>query len=240
MASDKRRRQIAWEAARLLCYREESEYHRAKWRAALRRGAGALRPLDLPATREIRQEAARIAHSLERDSGPGPSTGRSHREELSPDRFRVYETLLLPLEQVKEDRRTHPEGDVLYHSLQVFDLARRHLPYDEEFLLAALLHDVGKAVDPKEHVGAALDSLCDTVTERTAWLIEHHVEALSVRDGRLGARSLRRLEASESFGELMLLAECDRKGRVKGAPAPDLTEALDYVRQLAQEDEQEW
>ena len=40
----------------------------------------------------------------------------------------------------------HPEGDALYHSLQVFDLACEESPYDEDFLLAALLHDVGKAM----------------------------------------------------------------------------------------------
>ena len=50
----------------------------------------------------------------------------------------------------------HPEGDALYHSLQVFELAREERPYDEEFLLAALLHDVGKAIDPSDHVEAAL------------------------------------------------------------------------------------
>ncbi len=50
------------------------------------------------------------------------------------DRFQVYEALLLPLEQVKESPKYHPEGDALYHSLQVFELARDELPYDEEFL----------------------------------------------------------------------------------------------------------
>ena len=38
------------------------------------------------------------------------------------DRFQVYEALLLPLEQVKESPKYHPEGDALYHSLQVFEL----------------------------------------------------------------------------------------------------------------------
>ena len=66
--------------------------------------------------------------------------------------------LLLPLETVKQNPAYHPEGDALYHSLQVFDLARDALPYDEEFQLAALLHDVGKAIDPRDHVAAGARS----------------------------------------------------------------------------------
>ena len=56
---------------------------------------------------------------------------------------------------------------MLYHSLQVFELARDARPYDEEFLLAALLHDVGKGIDPADHVGAALSVLEGLITERT-------------------------------------------------------------------------
>ena len=56
-----------------------------------------------------------------------------------------------PRSHQAEPRSIHPEGDALYHSLQVFHLAREARPYDEEFLLAALLHDVGKAVDPQDH-----------------------------------------------------------------------------------------
>ncbi len=149
------------------------------------------------------------------------------------DRFLIYELLLLPLEKVKENRERHPEGDVLYHSLQVFDLARDELPYDEEFLLAALLHDVGKAIDRLDHAAAGLKALKNFISPRTAWLIEHHVEALALRDGTLGARSQRRLAACDDFDELMLLAECDQQGRAVGVEAPDVREALDYLRQLA-------
>lgn len=148
------------------------------------------------------------------------------------DRFQLYESLLLPLENVKQPLKYHPEGDALYHSLQVFDLARNELAYDEEFLAAALLHDVGKAIDPADHVGSALEALDGFISERTAWLIEHHMLAHQLTDGTLGARARRRLQASEHFDDLVLLGECDRAGRLPGIVAPELDEALDYLREL--------
>jgi hypothetical protein len=113
------------------------------------------------------------------------------------DRFQIYEMLLLPLEKVKQSPKYHPEGDALYHSLQVFDLARDALPYDEEFLLAALLHDVGKALDPQDHVRAGLEALNGFITPRTEWFIAQHMEAHAVREGTLGVRARRRLESHE-------------------------------------------
>jgi hypothetical protein len=155
--------------------------------------------------------------------------------ESKVDRFQIYELLLLPLESVRQNPKYHPEGDALYHSLQVFDLACDELPYDEEFLLAALLHDVGKGIDRKDHVTAGLEALSGHITERTTWLIEHHMAAGELRDGRLGVRFRRRLEASENFDELMLLVQCDRDGRQRGVQVPDVPEALDYIRDLAQD-----
>ncbi len=152
--------------------------------------------------------------------------------ELQVDRFQLYESLLLPLENVKQNRKYHPEGDVLYHSLQVFELARDHLPYDEEFLLAALLHDVGKGIDPHDHVAAGLESLEGFITPRTVWLIEHHMEAHGIRDGSIGARAHRRLQAHESYEELVLLAACDDEGRQVGVQVPDVDEAIEYLRDL--------
>ncbi len=149
------------------------------------------------------------------------------------DRFQVYYSLLLPLENVKQNPRFHPEGDVLYHSLQVFDLACDCLPYDEEFLLAALLHDVGKGVDRYDHVQSGLAALEGFITERTSWLIEHHMLAHKIHDRTLGFRALKRLQQSESFDELTLLGDCDRNGRQVGAQTSELEEALDYVRQIS-------
>jgi len=191
----------------------------------------------MPVNREIRAELERLQQSLDRDLLGLAPEHKAISAEVAPDRYRLFETLLLLLELVKEGRRSHPEGDVLYHSLQVFDLARAELPYDEEFLLAALLHDVGKAIDRKEHVAAALDALRGAITDRTAWFIEHHVEAASLHEGTLGARLLRRLQAEESFDELVLLADCDRRGRVRGVIVPDVIEALQYIRDLADAEE---
>jgi len=50
----------------------------------------------------------------------------------------------------------------------VFDLARDQLPYDEEFLLAALLHDVGKGIDPHDHVAAGLEALAEHIRTNVA------------------------------------------------------------------------
>lgn len=149
-----------------------------------------------------------------------------------PDRFAVYRMLLAPLAQVQQRKSTHPEGDALYHSLQVFELARDQLPYDEEFLLAALLHDVGKGIDPADHVRATLDALSGQITERTAWLIEHLHAAQRILENSLGERARRRLQQHPDYDELMLLARCDRAGRVSGGKAPSLDEALEEIRHL--------
>ena len=152
------------------------------------------------------------------------------------DPFLLFRMLLEPLEGVKQSPRYHPEGDALYHSLQVFELAREERPYDEEFLLAALLHDVGKAIDPSDHVAAALQSLEGSITPRTEWLIAHHMEVQALRAGTLGVKARSRIQSSEYYDDLMLLNELDRRGRVRGAAVCELDEALDFLRELAEQD----
>jgi hypothetical protein len=143
--------------------------------------------------------------------------------------------LLRPLEKVRQNPAWHPEGDALYHSLQVFELARDAIPYDEEFLLAAMLHDVGKAIDPHDHVVAALEALEGAITPRTAFLIAHHMDAHAIHDGTIGHRAKLRLEESPDYDDLLLLGELDRAGRQTGVQVSTIEEALDYVRSLEEE-----
>ena len=359
------RRQIAWEAARLMYSREESEYHRAKMKAARRVQIGWVRPSDLPSNAEIRDqvlilarlhegaqphqdrllqmrmralwwmehlqpfhprligsvltghiregsdidlhvfcgspdavlrraEETGVACELERkrvlkegvarifthihahDAYPieitvyEPSllghrfkssiTGKPieratadqlrrlielehHRSaddqqaeldemENAADRWQVYEALLWPLEKVSQNLTFHPEGDALYHSLQVYELALDEAPYDEEFLLAALLHDVGKAIDPLDHVAAGLEALDGFISQRTAWLIAHHMEVRAIRENTIGMRRKRRLRESPWYEDLLILGECDWGGRVPGVQVAEVDAVLDYIRSI--------
>ncbi len=363
MPASRLRRQIAWQAAQLMYRREESEYYRAKMKAARALGQGWIKPSDLPSNAEIRDEIQLLARMIEgqsrtdnlrqmridalrmmgwldrhhprligsvltghirsgsdidlqlytdslqavisdldyhglqhelilkpvrkdgvsrtyrhvlvqdtfryeltvyslaernevqKSSITGKAIERATAPELrqflaseypdldlagelarsaeKPDRFQVYESLLLPLEDVRQDLRWHPEGDALYHSLQAYDRACDAVPYDEELLLAALLHDIGKAIDPAEHVAAGLAALDGFITTRTAWLIEHHMLTHQLRDQTIGARARKRLEQNEWFDDLVLLGDCDRAGRVPGIETTDLDAALDYIRDLS-------
>jgi predicted nucleotidyltransferase len=156
-------------------------------------------------------------------------------DEEQIDPYQMFRLLLLPLEQVKQSTKYHPEGDVLYHLLQVFELAKDARPYDEEFLQAALLHDIGKGLDPCDHVGAALQALDGLITDRTKFLIENHMLAQELRAGTLGHRQRTRLESSPDFEDLMLLRELDDKGRVPGAFVGTVDEAIEYLRELNRE-----
>lgn len=243
MVNETLRRQIVIEAARLVVSRQEEDYSRAVRKAARRLCGGRVPRADLPSPRELHAELQRTErrHADGLAASPvliDPLLITDESDDLgeigSIDRFSMYRALLLPLANVRLNPARHPEGDALYHSLQVYVLARDELPYDEEFQLAALLHDVGKAIDPKDHVTAAVDVLDGYVTDRTAWLIEHHHDAHRFREQTLGSRARRRLLSADDFETLELLADCDRRGRVVGMPVPELDDALDDLRTLSE------
>jgi hypothetical protein len=151
------------------------------------------------------------------------------------DPYPVFRMLLLPLESVKQRHEFHPEGDALYHTLQVFALAKEHRPYDVEFLQAALLHDVGKAIDRHDHVAAALRTLDGLITDRTSFFIANHMLAHEYRDGTLSPKKRDRLKESPDFDDLLLFSELDRAGRVPGAEVGTLDDALEYIKAMEEE-----
>ena len=148
------------------------------------------------------------------------------------DHYEMFKSLLIPLQDVKGGKY-HPEGDVLYHSLQVFELARREgYGYDLEFLQAALLHDVGKAIDKKNHAEIAAQILEPYVSPRTLFLIRHHMDALKMQQGRLGHRHRQRLVRSEYYDDLMALRRFDNRGREKGMLTDDIRDVIMYMQDL--------
>ncbi|AMV39274.1 phosphohydrolase [Planctomyces sp. SH-PL62] len=257
------RRQIALEAARRLLdafdvartepipldrleAATEADFYAAKRKAAAVLGHR-IRPGDLPSDDEVREQLVILQKQRVEDEEEGDGEFEAeppepdHDEPVaalseSIDRFAVYRLRLLPLEAVKQNPETHPEGDALYHSLQVFHHAREARPYDEEFLLAALLHDVGKAIDVREPVAAAVDGLRGAVTDRTLWLIAHSRDLAPDRYRALGVKQRREIEESDYRDDLKLLRECDDAGRVPGAAVESLEEALDYLRKLETEE----
>ena len=232
------RRKIAAEAARRLYARigpeapggrlaeaPEAEFYAAKRQAAAVLGFR-VRPGDLPSDSEVRAEVVALARSgmpivpeaAEQAPAPEAETARLGDH---IGRFEVYRLRLEPLADVKQSPKRHPEGDALYHSLQVFELARGERPFDEDFLLAALLHDVGKAIDPDDPAAAGVEALAGAIDDRTAWLIAH-LRDLAPRPGYSPSpKTLRDLKTSEYFEDLELLRDLDEGGRVPGAGGPE-------------------
>lgn len=155
-------------------------------------------------------------------------------DDLDPqvDRYLIWPLLLAPLENVKQNPQYHPEGDALYHALQAFELARNEVPYDQELIAAALLHDVGKAVDPADHVTAGLEALDGTLTERETFLIAHHMDAQAYGQGTLGAKLRTRLAAHEWFDDLLALRGIDDRARCPGAVVCTVDEAVAFLREM--------
>lgn len=149
------------------------------------------------------------------------------------DPYIIWSMLLPPLEAVKQDPKWHPEGDALYHSLQAFELARQRFSYDEELITAALLHDVGKAIDPKDHVAAGLGALEGTISPRVEFLIAHHMDALAYLEGTLAQRLRNELRASEWCEDLVNLREIDNDARRRGVEVCTADEAIEFLRRMA-------
>lgn len=156
--------------------------------------------------------------------------GSNDDADYHPDFFPTLEMLLNRFESIRLDPDLHPEGDLLYHSLQVYELGLAELPNDEEFLLACLLHDVGVALDRRHPLEAAWQAIGGLVTERTWFFIENRAEAVQyLSTGRIRGA----LKRSEDFEELVLLAKFDLKGRVPGAQVGTIEEALKYIASLS-------
>lgn len=132
-------------------------------------------------------------------------------------------SLLDALAGVRQSPRYHPEGDALFHSLQVFDLAQRSTN-DRVLWAAALFHDVGKAIDGPLHDEIGADLLEGLLPDRAVWLVRHHLDLLKNR--RLAQR---RYQGSPALRDLEQLRRWDLGGRHPNARVLSLDDAFDLL-----------
>lgn len=129
-------------------------------------------------------------------------------------------SLLEALDGIQQSPKYHPEGDALYHSLQVFELATRATD-DRVLWAAALFHDVGKAIDGPLHDEIGADLLEGLLPDRAVWLVRHHLDLL--RDPR---RTRRRWLGTPELLDLERLRKWDLGGRNPNAQVMSLDGAL--------------
>jgi len=143
--------------------------------------------------------------------------------------------------------------DQRQHALQAAALAQAEAA-DDELVLAALLHDIGRAdVVVARYPGAGHDLagemfLREILGERLAWLVGSHAEAkrylvttepryatlltpasvqsLEVQGGRMTDDEVRRFESHPWFGDAVRLRRWDDGAKDASAPGADLDEML--------------
>jgi predicted HD phosphohydrolase len=107
----------------------------------------------------------------------------------------------------------HPEGDVFTHSLQALYIAFRETN-DTDLILAAMLHDVGKAGHKLGHDKVAIDLLNCHCSAKTLWLIENHMRIWYFLSGEMRKLSkVKDLIGHPFLPELIHLARIDKVAR---------------------------
>lgn len=140
--------------------------------------------------------------------------------------------ILSDLEFIKESSNYHPEENVLVHSLQVFELAY-HATNDPELWAAALLHDVGKAINYEQHDVYGADLFRGLLSPRIVWLVEHHLDLLKQ------PKKTRHALQPPQLQDLEQLRRWDLQGRQPNKSVVSIEFALDnllhYHAQITQQ-----
>ena len=227
---EKRRRQIASEAARRLA--RGGDLRRARIAAARRLTRDWVPEEELPNADEVSRELARQRLTEEPDSSGG-LTG------LFGDRYDRLATLVRPLAAMRLDASQNQAATQLDAILLVFAAVEQQRPYDEELLTAALLADAGRAYDRRDPIKAILAAAAGLLTERTVWLITMRDEAHAYAVGTLGKRARQRLVTHPDFDDVSLLASAVDRHRsgceISDLPAYTLDKAISLLRDLGAE-----
>lgn len=143
--------------------------------------------------------------------------------------------LIKKLSDIDQNKKYHPEGNVLNHVLLVVDEAAKNKNKSknkEVFMWAALLHDIGKLTTTKIRKGRITSYNHDVEGEKISYnildklgkdedfkknvskLVRYHMQPLFFDKNLPFFDSLNMLKECD-YEEVALLSKCDRLGRAK-------------------------
>lgn len=138
--------------------------------------------------------------------------------------------MMLITQGVKQEPKWHPEGDVWTHCFQALGIALREAD-DTDLILAAWLHDIGKAIQREGHEKHSVKLLDGMVSPKTCWLIEQHMRIRTWLEGEMnGYKKVRDMAQHPWLPLLVHLRRIDSKARKPGKSfeisVNDLTDKL--------------
>jgi len=129
-------------------------------------------------------------------------------------RYLLISRMVNDLKEVRQVNRFHPEESVFEHTAQVVSHAVKETT-DKDLLIAALLHDVGKAKSFCKHADIGAAMIQHLVSEKTHWLVANHMRMHLFNDGKLKrAGKAIKLSSHPWFKDLVMLSRWDMMGRV--------------------------
>jgi len=137
-------------------------------------------------------------------------------EEVMNPLFSILETT----RNVQGHEIHHPEGSVFNHSLQSLYRAFRE-SNSPDLILAAMLHDVGKALNKLGHDKIGAEIIKPYVSVKTHWLVEQHMRIWSLLLGEMKRyQKVQDLINHPWLPELIHLARIDKMARVPNRQVP--------------------
>lgn len=117
------------------------------------------------------------------------------------------------LKDIQQLKHHHPEGDAFVHTLQVLYCAFKETD-DFELVIAAMVHDVGKAVDSLRHESIGESMLKDYVSPKVLFLVKNHLRVRFMIDGIMKEhQKVKDLLNHPWLPQLIHLVRLDRMGR---------------------------
>lgn len=114
---------------------------------------------------------------------------------------------------VTQNPEYHPEVEVFNHSLQTMNWAFKEAQ-NIDLVFAAMLHDVGKAVNPYGHDVIGAELLKPHVSVKTMWFVRNHLRGWYYVSGEM-RKHQKSIDLGNHpwFPELMQLCRWDKMGR---------------------------